>query len=117
MKIDFSNQKDKKVEIKERNTIQFVDISKISYFKCDGYITTINIFDSAPITVSKLLKDFESELEEYGFIRANRSTLVNLAVVKKYVGGRIRLLELMTGEHIKVSRRNVFKFRECHLCF
>jgi len=115
MKIDFSSQRHTKIEIKERNTIQFVDVSKITHLRCEGYITTINILDSEPITVSKLLKNFESELGEYGFIRANRSTLVNLAVVKKYLGGSTRILELITGEHIKVSRRRIFKFKECHL--
>ena len=74
MKIDFSSQKQTKIEIKERNTIQFVDVSKITHLKCEGYITTINILDSEPIIVSKLLKDFESELEGCGFIRTNRST-------------------------------------------
>jgi two-component system LytT family response regulator len=113
--IDFSKQKDIKITVKEKNNIRFFEINGITHLKCDGYITAIYFLDFKPIVVSKLLKDFEIELEEYGFIRVNRSTLVNLALVKKYTGGNKRMLEMCQGEQIKVSRRKVFMFKESQL--
>ena len=112
MKNDFIIQKGKKLTIKQRNNFQLCEIDKITFIKCEGYISIINLINSENITVSKLLKQFEQELLEYGFERVNRSTLVNLAHIIKYTGGCNREIELTTGEMITVSRRNVFKLKE-----
>lgn len=111
MKTDYSIQNNIKIKIKSKNTTQYIDINKISHLICDSYITTIYTIHKDPIVVSKLLKDFESNLEEFEFVRINRSTIVNMAFVKKYIGSKNRIVELINGDIIKVSRRRVYKFK------
>lgn len=113
MKNDFTIQKGKKITIKQRNNIQLCEIDKITHIKCNGYISTINLINSENIKVSKLLKEFEHELIDFIFIRVNRSTLVNVAHITKYNGGCSREIVMINGEIITVSRRNVFKLKEC----
>lgn len=55
----------------------------ITHLVCDGYITTIHLYNKKPIVISKILKHFESELNEFGFIRANNNTIVNLKYLEK----------------------------------
>lgn len=112
MKNDFTIQKGKKLTIKQRNNIQLCEIDKITHIKCDRYISTINLINSENIKVSRLLKEFELELFEYKFVRVNRSTLVNVAHITKFKGGCCREIEMINGEIITVSRRNVFKLKE-----
>lgn len=111
MKSNFSVQNNTKLKVKDRSTIEYLDISKITHLICEGYITTIYMIDMEPIIVSKLLKCFELSLKEFEFIRANRSTLVNMAFARKYIGGSRRILELVNGCTIEVSRRMVYKFK------
>jgi two-component system LytT family response regulator len=111
MKTNFDCQKGRKVVIEQKSKTQFVEMDKITHLKCNGYLTTLYTINSDVITVSKLLKKFEEELNEFGFVRANRSTLVNLNQVKIYVSGSIRTVELLNKVKIKISRRKVFLFK------
>ena len=77
MDLDFSNQTNKKIEVIEKTKTRLIDIETITYLDCNGYVTTIHLLNFETYSTSKLLKCFENELKEYGFIRANRSTLVN----------------------------------------
>jgi two-component system LytT family response regulator len=112
MKNDFTFQKGKKIAIQQRSIIHWCEIERIIYLKCDCYLTSVILCGGEKITVSKLLKNFEMELEDFGFVRANRSFLINMAYVKKFLGGTKRIVELTNGEVICVSRRNVFKFKD-----
>jgi two-component system LytT family response regulator len=111
MEINFSNQNGKRIAINEKSKVQFVEIESITHLKCEGYLTTLYTTNSNTIKVCKQLKKFDEELVKFGFVKANRSTLVNLAQVKHYEGGCKRNLELLNGEIISVSRRNVFIFK------
>jgi len=111
MKKDFTNQKGIKLTIKHRSQVQFCEIEKITHITCESCISTINLIDSEKIVTGKLLNEFEKELEEFNFIRVNRTALVNLAHVKKYIGGSQRVLEMTNGNIVSVSRRNVFKLK------
>ncbi|MGE4287275.1 MAG: LytTR family transcriptional regulator DNA-binding domain-containing protein [Salinivirgaceae bacterium] len=112
MKNDFSFQNGKKIAVQQRSIIYWCEIEKIVYLKCDCYLTSLILSSGEKITVSRLLKNFEVELENFGFVRANRSFLINMAHVKRFLGGTKRIVELTNGEVICVSRRNVFKFKD-----
>ena len=80
MKKDYLIQIGKKVLLKGQNTIIQVEMKNITMISCEGYLSTLYFLnDQKPISVSRLLKDFELELEPFGFFRANRNTLVNLS--------------------------------------
>jgi len=70
---DYTKQIGKKIALNSH----YIDISEIIYISCDSYICTIYLKDEK-ISISKQLKCFENELSEFGFIRINRSTIINL---------------------------------------
>jgi two-component system LytT family response regulator len=69
----------------------------------DNY-THLFLNDRRKITASKTLKDFESMLEDYQFVRIHQSHLVNLEHIRKYIktdGGSV-IME--NGDILPVSR-------------
>ncbi len=111
MKTNFNCQDGRKVRIKSKAKIHFIEMSQITHIICEGYLSRIYSLNFDIINVSKLLKSFEEELSEFGFVRANRSTLVNLYHVKEYISGSNRTLVLVNDTKINISRRRVFLFR------
>lgn len=111
MKKDFTNQKCKKIKIVEKYNVHYIEIEKITFIECHSYVSIIHTDDNKKVTVSKLLKTFEEELSDFGFIRINRGVLVNLAKVKKYMCRGKRQIELTNGMKLSVSRRKAFLFK------
>jgi two-component system, LytTR family, response regulator len=56
------------------------------------------------LLVAKTLVEFEDLLQEFGFVRAHKTHLVNLKHVVAYLKSG-SLLKLKNGEQIPVSRR------------
>jgi two-component system LytT family response regulator len=73
--------------------------------RCEGEsnYTTFYPEHAKPLLVSHTLKDYESILREYGFVRVHRSHLVNLRFVERM--DRDGFLWLTNGDSIPVSRR------------
>ncbi len=107
---DYTNQNDKKVILKERNVFTQVDMKRITIIVCEGYLSTLYFLnDQKPISVSRLLKDFERELSPYGFFRVNRNTIVNINNVYSFKGNRI--LTMIDNHKIFVSCRRAQLFK------
>jgi len=108
MKTDYSCQTGQKLIIKEKGKLHQVDIDQISLITCSGYVSTIyQVNQAEPIIVSKLLKDFELELEEMGFFRANRSTLINLNNLVSYENNGKPTIHMKEDIKIIISRRKL----------
>lgn len=113
MKKDYSFQNDKKIIIKGHFKTQQIPIENITHIKCDGYISTIFFkVEETPVTTSKLLKLYEIELSELGFIRANRNTLINRKHIKCIERLDSNILTLITDEEIQVSCRKIAKIKK-----
>ena len=113
MKADFSCQENKRIKIKTKTKTNFLILKTITHIECNGYVSTVNTIDKGAFVVSRLLKSFETELADYGFLRANRSIIVNLAHVEGYRSGKNRSLELVNDIKVNISRRRVYIFRDC----
>lgn len=111
MKRDFNCQNGRKIKIVSKSKTLFFEIAEITHIECDGYLSTVYSLNSQPFVVAKLLKLFERELSDYGFLRVNKCTLVNLLHVKEYSSGKERILTLKNDIKINISRRKVFHFR------
>ncbi len=109
---DYSYQRNKKLVLKEKNTIKQISLDRITHLTCDGYLTSVYTIDNKTITVSKLLKNFEIELIPYGFIRANHNALVNVNNIIEIQKGNKRYVVLSNKKEIKVSRRKLCLFKE-----
>lgn len=112
MNFDFSKQKDKKIQIHEKCKTNLIAVESVTYLECDGYVTTVYSIDNKPITISKLLKHFEKELNQFGgFVRVNRKTLVNtrhISCIRKI--GVKKIIEI-NGCSIEISHRKSFLFK------
>ena len=113
MKKDYSCQNGKKIIINECNRIRQIDIKRISHIQCESYISTIHFIDQEkPVITGKLLKLFEHELSELGFVRANRNILVNTKHIEKIECVKERILTLVNHETIQASFRQITKIKQ-----
>ncbi|MDR3046451.1 MAG: LytTR family transcriptional regulator DNA-binding domain-containing protein [Bacteroidales bacterium] len=74
--------------------------------QCTG-LTTIFITDGKPMSSSKILKKYEKDLSEYGFIRINHNTLVNSIFITKVSISKQERLVFIQNTPIEVSKRRV----------
>lgn len=93
----------KHIALKNVESIDIVDIQDIIYCKSEGAYTTFYLVNKSKITMSKIIKEYETILVPYGFFRSHQSYLVNLNYLKKYF--REGHLVLQNGEKIPVSTR------------
>ena len=73
--------------------------------RCEGEsnYTKFSLDGSKPLMVSHTLKDYESILADYGFVRVHKSHLVNMKYVTKM--DRDGFIWLQNGDSVPVSRR------------
>ena len=106
MRIDYSKQTGKKISIKGKYNL-LINMTDILYMECEGNYTTLylNLYlgdKRVCYTETKHLKQFETELSDYGFFRVNNNTLVNGYHIKKV---NSKSLFLNDDFEIKISRR------------
>jgi two-component system, LytTR family, response regulator len=95
----------KKIVLKDSNSTYFVKLDDIIFCQAEGTYTKFYIKDSAPILISKNLKEYESLLEPLGFLRTHHSYLVNPEKIKTYEKKESGSL-VVEGDHlIPVSKR------------
>lgn len=111
MKHDYNNQLNIRLRISEKNKSSWIEIENISYLICEGYLTRVHLICSKTFTCSMLLKQFEEILAEFGFIRANRNTLVNYRHVNCLIFKKGKRSIFVNNFEIKVSRRRAFLFK------
>ncbi|MEM9919188.1 MAG: response regulator [Bacteroidota bacterium] len=81
--------------------VRLVDI-----IRCEGErnYTTFYIKGSDRIVVSRTLKEYETLLSGFNFLRVYQSHLINLHFVKKYIRGRGGFVIMEDGAQLPVSR-------------
>ncbi len=96
----------KTVALPEINGFAIVNIEDI--VRCEGKRNyTRIIFKEAPEkVVSRTLLEFEHLLSPLGFLRIHRSHLVNILNVVRYIKSDGGMVELKTGEMLKVSPKH-----------
>lgn len=109
---DLNRRDNSKIELREKGKIRLIERDKITYLICDGYLTTVYTSDNNQFTVCKLLKQFETELYEFGFIRLNYNTIVNMKYVCEIQTTPERIIILKNNTQITVSRRRKYLLKE-----
>lgn len=97
--------KEKKIVLKDSNSIYFVNVSDIIRCESDGQYTIFVIDKLKNILISKSLKEYEELLEPFGFIRPHHSHLINTNKILRFDkvdGGN---LIMQNNEEIPVSHR------------
>ena len=113
MKFNFSKQPNKIIFTIGRKK-EWINIADIIYITVDLTLCSVYIKQrEKPYYFVKQLKEFEKELADYGFFRANGNTLVNGNYVKSTEKENNRAhISLETGTKISFSRRQYSKFRK-----
>ncbi len=96
---------DKKIALNDGNVIHYVKVSDVIYCKADGSYTLFYLLGTRKIMVSKLLKEYEELLDDFGFLRTHHSYLINTKKITKFDkadGGQLILEE---GHSVPVSAR------------
>jgi len=96
----------KTVALPEINGFAIVNVENI--VRCEGKrnYTRIIFKNSPEKLVSRTLLEFEHLLTPLGFVRIHRSHLVNILNVVRYLKSEGGMVELKTGEQLKVSPKH-----------
>ncbi len=84
---------------------QVVNLSEIIYFEASGNYTNIHFTGKPLICSSRLIHEYESLLEDSGFVRIHKSFLVNMQHLNEYQRGEGGQVVLSNGDIVDVSRR------------
>ncbi|MDA3927950.1 MAG: LytTR family DNA-binding domain-containing protein [Prolixibacteraceae bacterium] len=95
----------RRIVLKTFDAINIVDVSDIVYCRSESNYTTFYFKNGSKIMVSRVLKDYEEMLTEYGFFRPHQSFLVNLLYITKLDKSDGGFLILKNGTEVPVSLR------------
>lgn len=105
----------KKIGIHTTTDIQFVVIEEIILCEADGNYTEFHLVDGQVHIASSPLKKYGELLEECGFFRVNKSNLINLQHIKKYLKAYGGSVVMLNDAEVVISRRNKEAFlRQLH---
>lgn len=74
-----------KIAVPDSNSIKFLQLDDILYFKADNTYTDIFFADGNKLTISRTLKNIEDTLSNTKFFRCHKSYIVNLKYLTDYV--------------------------------
>lgn len=97
--------KEKKIVLKDSNSIYFVNVNDIIRCESDGQYTEFYIENTKKIVISKSLKEYEEMLEPYGFIRPHHSHLINTNKILRFDKGDGGNLIMQNNDEVPVSHR------------
>lgn len=99
------NTPDRKIVLKDLNTMYVVSVSSIVRCEASDNYTTFHFSDQGPIVVSRSLKEYDELLTPLRFIRVHQSHLINLNQLQQFnkrEGGSIKMKD---GSEVPVSSR------------
>ena len=84
---------------------QVIELDDILYAESSGNYTNLHFANKKTVCTSKPMHEYESLLEDAGFVRIHKSILVNLLHVKEYLRGEGGSVILSNGHEVEVARR------------
>lgn len=97
---------DKKIAVHQGDKVKFVNKSNIVYIEADRRYSHIYTDSGECFITAKYLKEYEDFLgEQSGFIKINKSQLINVAHIQEYAKGDPFIITLLGMKQFEVSRR------------
>jgi two-component system LytT family response regulator len=84
MQRQLRGEKVNKIAISTHNGISFIELSDILFAEANNNYTKLVLTNGNSFTISKLLKEIQSVLEESHFFRVHRQFIINLNYVKHF---------------------------------
>lgn len=103
--LDILERKGKpKIVLPLTDELRYIDVEDIIHCESNNTYTFFFLVSNEKILVSKPLKEYETLLTQYGFLRTHQSHLVNTAFVKSMKKEDGGYLLLKDGTHIPISK-------------
>jgi two-component system LytT family response regulator len=93
-----------KLSIPTQEGLIFIDTDTILRLEADSNYTHLFVGNGKKYTVSRTLKEFESQLDEASFFRVHSAHLINVTKIEKYIKGDGGYVVLNDGSSVPVSR-------------
>lgn len=103
------NQK-RRLVLKTQESVHVVDLEQIIRCEADRNYTSFFLTEGRKILVSRTLKDYETLLSGYSFLRVQQSHLINLNYVDRYDKGNGGAVVMKDGSEVPLSpaKRDIF---------
>ncbi len=100
----------RRLVLKTSESVHVVDLDKIIRCEADRNYTSFYLVDKKKILVSKTLKDYETLLTGYNFLRVQQSHLINLDFVDRYDKAHGGSVVMKDGSEVPLSpnKRDIF---------
>lgn len=93
------------ISLSTQDDLRIVYIKNIVRLEADGNYTTVYEINGQKTLVSRSLKSFSEQLENYDFYRSHQSHLINLAMVVSYLKSEGGFLKMKDGSEVPVAVR------------
>ncbi len=90
--------------------LHFIDVHNIIYLEAQSNYTFIYLKESAKLTISKTLKDFEDLLPQNTFLRIHHSYIINKNHITKYLRNEGGQVIMSNGTILYIARRKKDEF-------
>ena len=94
-----------KIAVPSVSSIKYVELDQILRLFADGNYTTLYMRDGKKLTSTRLLKEYDEMLYQYGFLRVHRSHIVNLHYVTELKRNRNSVAVMLDGCEIEIARQ------------
>jgi two-component system LytT family response regulator len=101
-----------KISLPHSNGFQILNINEIIYVLADSNYSIFHLENKENILVSRHLKEYEEILENSGFSRIHKSTIINLKHLSDYTNKNGLIVKLSDNSEHVVSRRRSSEFLE-----
>jgi len=97
----------RKITLPGINGYGILDADDILFLTGEDNYTSFHFLKQKDMMVAKTLKEYETMLEQFGFMRIHKSTIVNLLHVKKVLKNEDMAVLMSNGTRLEVSRRRM----------
>jgi len=101
-----------KIRISLKDSVLYAIPHEILYIKGDGRYSHLFFTDGRCVSPARNIKQFEGELQPYGYFRIHKSYLVNCAHIVRFFQKEGSFVEMKDGMKIEISRRKKADFME-----
>lgn len=101
-----------RIAIRNNDAIEYLEVDAIIRCEADNNYTRLHLNDGKRMVVSKTLKEFESLLEPYDFIRIHQTHLINKAYLKRYIRTDGGAVVMSDGTELPVARARKDSFNK-----
>ncbi|SDL66686.1 two-component system, LytT family, response regulator [Daejeonella rubra] len=101
-----------KINLPNSNGFQILNVNQIVYVLADSNYSIFHLENKESIIVSRHLKEYEEILENSGFSRIHKSTIINLKHLSDYTNKNGLTVKLSDNSEHVVSRRRSSEFLE-----